>query len=315
VIWDSLSAVPSIAILGPGGVGGFLAGALARAGEDVLIVARESTAELITRDGLEIRSVRLGDFHAAPAAAPALSNSIEILLVAVKATGLDDALKRVEAPPRLVVPLLNGLDHMEILRRRFDPSTVAAGSIRIESDRPTPGEIVQTSPFLRVDLAADDARLLGPLEALAVVLERAQVPAEIGPSEAQILWGKLVRLNALALTTSAYDQPVGVIRTEYRGTLEACIREAAAVANADGATIEASSPLAELDDAHAELGSSMQRDITAGREPELDAIAGSVLRAAARHDIACPTISRLAAAVAERAGVPPPTAAARSSAG
>jgi 2-dehydropantoate 2-reductase len=298
--------VATIAILGPGGVGGFLAGALARAGEDVVVVAREPTAEAIARAGLEVQSVRLGEFHATPAATPLLSNSIKILIVAVKATALRAALERVQAPPRLVVPLLNGLDHMDVLRRRFDSGTVAAGAIRIESDRPAPGRIVQTSPFLRVDLAADDPRLHGRLEQLAVMLERAEVPAELGSSEAQILWAKLVRLNALALTTSAYDVPVGVIRTEHRGTLEACIREGAAVANADGATIDPDGPLQELDDAHAELGSSMQRDIAGGREPELDAIAGSVLRAAARHGLQCPTIARLAGEVATRAGIAAP---------
>jgi len=143
---------------------------------------------------------------------------------------------------------------------------------------------------------------------LAGVLERADVPAALGPSEAQILWTKLVRLNALALTTSATGRRLGFIRTdpEWRAALEACIAEAAAVANADGARIDPAAPLAELDDAHAELGSSMQRDIAAGREPELDAIAGSVLRAAARHGLACPTIARLARVVAGRAGIEPP---------
>src|SRR5207253_4637481 len=126
-------------------------------------------------------------------------------LVSTKATTLEHALERVDSAPRLVVPLLNGLDHMQLLRGRFDPDSVAAGAIRIEADRPAPGRIMQTSPFLRVDLASDDAALHGPLHDLVGTLERAGVPAEIGPSEAQILWAKLVRLNALALTTSVYD--------------------------------------------------------------------------------------------------------------
>jgi 2-dehydropantoate 2-reductase len=50
----------------------------------------------------------------------------------------------------------------------------------------------------------------------------------------------------------------------------------------------------------------MQRDIAAGRAPELDAIPGAVLRAAARHGIECPTIERLVATITERAGVPAP---------
>ena len=292
----------TIAILGPGGVGGFLAGALARAGEDVLVVAREPTAELIEREGLQVRSVRLGDFRARPHAVSQLTKPA-VLLVATKATTMHAALRRIEAPPRLVVPFLNGLDHMAALRERFDPDVVAAGAIRIEADRPAHGEVVQTSPFLRVDLATDHPGLRQQLLELATTLNRAEVPAELGLSEAQILWGKLVRLNALALTTSAYDEPVGVIRSEHRDELLACISEAAAVANADGATIDPVDPVKELDDAHAELGSSMQRDIAAGREPELDAIAGSILRAAARHGLECPTVARLAAQVATRAGI------------
>jgi 2-dehydropantoate 2-reductase len=296
----------SVAVLGPGGVGGFLAGALARAGQEVIVVARKPTAELIASQGLEVRSVRLGDFTAHPPTAPKLERNVDALIVATKATTLDEALERIDAVPPLIVPLLNGLDHMATLRERFSPERVAAGAIRIEADRLRPGLILQTSPFLRVDLAADDPALHGDLRQLARTLESVCVPAELGASEAQILWSKLVRLNSLALTTSTYDLPVGVIRAQHRATLEACMGEAAAVANADGARIDPARPMRELDDAHAELGSSMQRDIAAGREPELDAIAGSVLRAAARHGLECPTIARLAIQVAERAGIAAP---------
>jgi 2-dehydropantoate 2-reductase len=237
-----------------------------------------------------------------------LRTQTEVLLVATKAVGLDSALDRVDVTPELVVPLLNGVDHMDLLRGRFGSDRVAAGTIRIESDRPEVGRILQTSPFLRVDLASDRPAPAERLAPLAETLESAGVPAEVCESEAQILWSKLVRLNALALTTSAIDRPVGFIRSdpEWREALRGCIEEAATVAGADGAEIDASARLAELDEAHPELGSSMQRDIAAGREPELDAIAGSVLRAAQRHGIDCPTITRLTMQVAARAGIAPP---------
>jgi 2-dehydropantoate 2-reductase len=298
----------TIAVLGPGGVGGFLAAALARAGDQVVVVAREPTVEVIANGGIAVRSVRLGDFVAHPESTAALRTPVDYLLVTTKATGLDAALTRIRTDPALVLPLLNGIDHMPRLRERFGAGSVAAGAIRIESDRPAPGRVVHTSPFLRVDMAADDPRLHGALERLGATLEAAGVPFRIGPSEAQILWLKLVRLSALACTTSAADRPIGFIRSDpaWRATLVACIAEAAAVANADGAEIEPAGPLGELDDAHAELGSSMQRDIAAGREPELDAIAGAVLRAAARHGLECPTLERLSVQVAQRAGIPAP---------
>ncbi|HWF51035.1 MAG TPA: ketopantoate reductase family protein [Solirubrobacteraceae bacterium] len=297
----------TIAVLGPGGVGGFVAAALARAEDDVVVVARESTAQVIARDGIEVRSVRLGDFTARPAAVASLEEPPEVLIVATKAGGLRESLARVAAPAGLVVPLLNGLGHMELLREHFGPGRVAAGTIRIEADRPSPGVVVHTSPFLRIDLAADDPELHPALERLAARLRAAEIPVHIGPSEAQIMWSKLVRLNALACTTSATDRQIGFIRSdpEWRAALVACLEEAAAVANADGARIDPADALGELDDAHAELGSSMQRDIAAGREPELEAIPGSVLRAGARHGLASPTIERLFTAIAERAGVRP----------
>jgi 2-dehydropantoate 2-reductase len=86
------------------------------------------------------------------------------------------------------------------------------------------------------------------------------------------------------------------------------VREGAAVASAEGASVDPADTMAELDDAHGELRTSMQRDIAAGREPELDAIPGSVLRAAARHGLACPEIERLVQIAARRAGVPAPVA-------
>jgi 2-dehydropantoate 2-reductase len=300
--------VASVAILGPGGVGAFVAAALSRAGEQVVVVAREATARRLATHGIEVESARLGRFTARPNVTAVLRDPTSMLLVATKATTLAAALDRIAVQPQLTVPLLNGLEHMQGLRERFGAQRVAAGVIRVESDSPQPGWVLQTSPFLRVDLAADDPRVRSSLEQLAQMLERAGIPARVDGSEAHVLWSKLVRLVALACTTSASDRTIGFIRSdpEWRAMLEACIEEAAAVANAEGGEVEPSAVVAELHDAHASLGSSMQRDIAAGRVPELDAIAGAVLRAGRRHEIDCRTIARLSVEIAERARIPPP---------
>jgi 2-dehydropantoate 2-reductase len=297
------------AILGPGGVGGLLGAALDGAGEQVVIVARESTAAMIGASGLRVSSVSLGELVARPRAAVALEEPVAALIVATKADGLRAALDRIRVAPRLVLPLLNGLDHLAVLRERFAPESVVAGAIRVEADRPQPGVIVHTSRFLRVDMASRERSMRAPMQALAEMLSAAGVPAHVLDSEAQVMWSKLVRLNALACTTSAYDKLLGEIRgtPELRRDLEAAIAEACAVGRAEGATdVEPATAIAELARAHDTLGSSMQRDIAAGRAPELDAIPGAVLRAAARHDLRCPTIERLVAMIATRAGIPAP---------
>ncbi|HYM55134.1 MAG TPA: 2-dehydropantoate 2-reductase [Solirubrobacteraceae bacterium] len=294
-----------IAVLGPGGVGGLLAGALQRAGSDVLVVARDSTAAVIAERGLRVDSVTLGELVARPRAVERLREPVDALIVATKASGLEEALQRIETYPKLVLPLLNGLDHLAALRERFPPGSVLAGSIRVEADRPEPGVVVHTSPFLLVQMAGGDPALASAMQELARTLSDAGVPAQVLDSEAQVMWSKLVRLNALACTTSAYDKLLGEIRSTpaLRADLVGAIEEACAVARAEGADdVDPARAVGELDRAHDTLGSSMQRDIAAGREPELDAIPGSVLRAAARHGIGCPTIERLVALIEARVG-------------
>jgi 2-dehydropantoate 2-reductase len=300
------------AVLGPGGVGGLLAGALWRAGSDVTVIARPHTAQLINEQGLSLRSVRLGEFLARPTARASAVETPDVLIVATKAVGLEEALARVErmGDPELVLPLLNGLDHLAVLRRRFTPGNVLAGAIRVESDRSEPGVIVHSSPFLLIDMAARDPSRGAALQALGDELERVGFPVRLGypitdRSEAEVMWSKLVRLNALACTTSAHDKLLGEIRStpRLRAELVGAIEEACAVAQAEGASeIGPERAVEELERAHATLGSSMQRDIAAGREPELDAIPGAVLRAAARNGLSCPTIEALVGMIRARIG-------------
>ena len=296
------------AVLGAGGVGGFVAAALTRSGAEVVVVARPQTAAALDEtDGFRVSSRALGDvFTARPRVATELRDPVDVLFVATKATGLADALARVQATPALVVPLLNGLEHLDVLRARFGAERVAAAVIRIESDRPSAGVIVQTSPGVRVDVAPP-GEASGPSAPSAVdvagqLLRAAGIEVRTGDSPARVMWSKLARLCALALTTSASDRPIGYVRSDprWRSALEGAVTETVAVANAEGAGLAADDTLAELDAAHADLGSSMQRDLAAGRPTELDAIAGAVLRAGRRHGLRCPTVQWLAERVALR---------------
>lgn len=291
-----------VAVLGPGGVGGLVAAALAHAGEEVVVVAREATAEVIAREGIEVSSVRLGHFRASPHATARLDQDVDVLIVATKATALAEALERVQGEPALVVPLLNGIEHLDALRVRFGAERVVAAVIRVDSQRPAAGRVVHTSQYLRIDLSDERSGQREQIARLAAALERAGIPVRVGGSGAEVMWSKLVRLNALALTTSAFDATIGEIRADpgRRATLEAAVSETAAVAAADGAAIDPAATLAELEQAHPELTSSMHRDIADGRAPELDAIAGAVLRAARRHGMSCRTVSELADQVARR---------------
>ena len=160
------ASVGRFAVLGPGGVGGLLAALLARGGASVTCLAGPSTTQAIATSGIRVESARFGDFVAPVTAAERLSEPVDVCLVTVKATQLVGALDRL--PPdvvgsALIVPLLNGVEHVELLRQHYPDATVVAATIRVESSRTAPGVIRHDSPFVNVELAVDGSA--GPLSA------------------------------------------------------------------------------------------------------------------------------------------------------
>ena len=148
-----------VAVLGPGGVGGLLAGLLARRGDQVTCLAPPATAAHLAEHGLELRSPALGDARVRVEAASRLEHPVDVLFVTVKAAQLETAAEAVPAGTLgdgLVVPFLNGIDHLAWLRERYPPDQVVAGTIRVESTRVGPGVIEHASPFAVVELARLD---------------------------------------------------------------------------------------------------------------------------------------------------------------
>ena len=172
--------VAYVSVLGPGGVGGFLAGALARTGQEVTVIARPETAAHIREHGLEVQSVRLGSFTARPAAVESLERPTEVLLVATKATGLRDALERIRIDPELVVPLLNGVDHIAVNR---DPKARLLQRLKF---------IVKQHPSLaaikrRLQNRAKIADLRSEIASVRAASLRRNLPDGLTPREAEVL--------------------------------------------------------------------------------------------------------------------------------
>ena len=291
-----------VAVLGPGGVGGLLAGLLARAGAQVVCLARADTAAVLRSRGLSVRSRVFGEFTATVDATELLESPVDLCLVTVKATHLDEALERLPADVlggAPLVPMLNGVEHVSLLRDRYPSAAVLAASIRVETSRPAPGEVLHESPFADVVLASSPGQLV--VDTVARVLRPTGVGLEVDGDETQVLWSKLAFLAPLALLTSHAQAPAGVVRERRRPDLEAVVREVAQVARAEGADTDPSRVLAFFDQVPAAMQSSMQRDAAAGRPLEIEAIGGAVLRAASRHRVPVPVTERLVEELRARA--------------
>jgi 2-dehydropantoate 2-reductase len=280
-----------VAVLGPGGVGGLLATLLAQQGHAVTCLARRETAEHIDRHGLRLSSDRYGEVAARARGAERLDGPVDVCLVTTKATQLETALDRV--PPgvlgdAVLVPFLNGIEHMDLLHRRYPAARTVAGAIRVVASRPAPGQFRHEGSLAAVQL--------GPgAEGLGDALVRAGLDVTARPDEAGLLWDKLCFLAPVALLTTTLMAPLGAVREQRGEEFEAVVREVAAVARADGADADADATLAFVQTVPAEMRSSMQRDAEAGQPTELEAIGGAVLRAAARHGIAVPVTKRIVA--------------------
>jgi 2-dehydropantoate 2-reductase len=276
------------AVLGAGGVGGLVGGALAKDGQPVTLLVRPGRRDHYP-ERLSVESDTLGTFEALAQVADRLDGQFDVVWITVKATALEAALRAV-APEKLgdgvVVPLLNGVDHVEQLRDRYGPERVLPGTIRVEAEQMGPGRIRHLSAFADVQVAPSPATR-ARAEALCEELRTAGLTCEVRDDGVAMLWSKLCFLAPFALATTASGGSLGVVRSDeqWRARLEECVNDACAVAVAEGAKVAPEPILAALEGAPDHFRSSMQKDVAAGRPPELDAIAGPILRGGKEHGI------------------------------
>lgn len=279
-------------------MGGLMGASLARSGAPVTMVVRAAALENYPKE-LQLESP-FGNVTV-PVAVNADVPPVDVLWLAVKATQLDGSLRAIKNPDtvKAIVPLLNGIDHLALLRSRYGPERVIPATIAVESERVAPGHIVHRSSFARLNVSSAGQSLLMPtLEEL----QKIGLECRFVEHEPTLMWSKLVFLAPFALTTTASDKGTAEILADphWRELGMACIREACAVAVAEGAQLNADAVIAGLAKMPGNMRSSMQKDVEQGNVPELDAIAGPILRGAERHGIKIPAIKTLIAAVEAR---------------
>lgn len=292
------------AILGPGGVGGLVGACLAKTGAPVTLVVRQESLAPYPHQ-LRLESP-FGNFMVPIERAAHQVPPVDVLWITVKTTQLEAALGAISpaALPEMIVPLENGIDHVNLLRSHFGESRIFPATIAGETERVAPGHIVHRSPFVRLNVIA---RARSRLETTLHQLEHIGFNCQFIADEATLLWSKLVFLAPLALTTSAAGAPKGAIvsNPHWREQLESSLREACAVAAAEDAKVDPDAELARILKLPDAIRSSMQKDVESGKTPELDAIGGPILRGGARHGIPVPATRSLVSAVERKAGLRP----------
>ena len=289
------------AILGAGGVGGLIGVALAHAGESVTLILRPETLKNYPAE-LSLESP-LGSFSVPVERAATVAAPYDVLWIAVKAPQLDAALRSVTVAPEqlgAVVPLLNGMDHVPVLRARFGHDRVVPATIGVEAERAAPGKIIHRGMAIRMGIASlGESRLASTAEEF----RKFGFTVQFVPDEMKVLWTKLSFLAPFALTTTAGALTIGEVNSDpvWRKRLEGVIREVAAVGTASGTPLDAAAILPFFDKTPQGGRSSMQKDVAAGNPPELDGIAGPILRRAEEHGIDVPVTRELVAMIRGKA--------------
>ena len=237
----------------------------------------------------------LGSFSVPVGRASSVEAPCEVLWITVKATQLEPALRSVTVAPDqigAVVPLLNGMDHIAVLRARFGYDRVVPASIGVEAERVAPGKIIHRGMAVRLAFASIGEGRLAP--AVEEFKEFGFI-CQFVDDEMKILWTKLSFLAPFALTTTAAGMTIGEVNSDpvWRKRLEAAAREVASVGTANGTPLDASATIAFFDKTPPGGRSSMQKDVAAGNPPELDGIAGPILRQAEERGIDVPVTREL----------------------
>ncbi len=278
------------AILGAGAIGGLMGTVLASLGEDVTMIVRPD--KLADYPGTLTLERPSGTITAPARAVGRLTEPVDILWIATKTYHLEPALEAVQTVPDTVIPLLNGIDHVAVLRSRYGHDRVVPATIAVEAERLAPGRFLQRSPFVRFNLGAGAEQLLGPM---VTRLTNLGFTCQLILNEQTLLWGKLCFLAPFALVTSASGKNKGEIYADpaWKAKLNSAAAEACAVAKADGAEINIAKLLETFDGLLPPMRSSMAKDVAAGRRLELDAIGGPIVRGGKRFGIAVPTTIEL----------------------
>lgn len=274
----------AIAIVGPGAVGGVIAGWLTqRGGHELTLCARRKTGELTV--GLLSGPVRLEPDLLTD---PAQGRPVDWVLVTTKAydaAGAAAWFPQLVGPDTVVAILQNGVEHRERFAPYLAAEKILPVMVDIPAERPDPGRIVQRGPGKMIVPAGDAGTRFGALfsgTALAVGTTADFTSA---------VWRKLC-LNAPGALNALLLKPTGVFRDEAIGRLAlAMMREALAVGRAEGAVLEDSLPetlLAAFRSAPPDGINSLHADRAAGRPMEIDARNGAIVRYGRRHGIPTP---------------------------
>jgi 2-dehydropantoate 2-reductase len=281
-------------ILGAGGTGGYFGGRLAASGADVTFLVRPKRQEQLAGEGLRVRSP-LGDLDipVKTILAEELEPKYDLVLLSCKAYDLDSAMNAI-APAMnghcAIIPVLNGLAHLDRLDERFGRDNILGGACMIDATLDKDGIVQHMGQLQRIVFGERDGKKSERSESFASALAKISIEHELSDNIMLVMWEKISFLSALAATACLFRGNVGEIVSAPggRNAIERTLDTNIEIAKREGYNPRDSvmGPARErLTDPTGTWTASMQRDIEAGKPVEADHIVGFMLELARKHKL------------------------------
>lgn len=287
-------------VVGAGSTGGYFGGRLIEAGRDVTFLVRPKRAAQIQAKGLSIASPH-GDATLTPhiVTADALSAPYDAVLLTVKGYQLETVLEDIApaiGPQTMILPVLNGMQHMDVLAKRFTPHNVVGCALKVATVLEDDGRIIQLAPMQDLAYGELDGSDTARMQSLDAFMQGAKINARRSNAIHREMWEKWILLAAVGAMTCLMRGPIGEIEACPGGAdfNVALLNEVVAVVRAVGvppsdAFLEAARQ--QVTAKGSPFATSMYRDVLRGRPVEVENILGDLLRRAIDAGIAVPLIS------------------------
>lgn len=287
----------NIAIVGAGGVGGYIGAKLTQNFYDVTMIARGKHYEAIKRDGLKIIDYK-DEFSVSPKIVKEASNEIfDVVFITTKSYDFEEACKSVENcidENTLIIPLSNGVDHKKELQNYLDKGIFCDGTIYIISHIEKPGVINRSSYTFYLLYGSDikDERLL----VLREILNQSGLRTNYTNYIEQECWKKYLFISAMGTLTSYFKKPMGYVVGEELETFIDVLIEIKKVANKKGIDLEnkdIEKCVKQANHAPYESKTSMQLDFENGKNTELESLCGYIVSEALKYEIEVPVMKKI----------------------
>ncbi|SEU05765.1 ketopantoate reductase family protein [Pseudomonas graminis] len=275
-----------ILMVGAGAIGGYFGGRLLDAGRDVTFLVREGRAQELERDGLIVRSP-LGNIEYPPppqVMAAMLDTPFDLIVLSCKAYDLDSAMESFApavGPETLILPLLNGMAHLDRLAERFSPANVLGGQCLISLDRDASGAILHLNDTNQLSFGERDGGLTPRIHKVAEVLGNAGFDALPSDQITQEMWEKWCFIATGAGVTGSMRASIGdVVASGGEGLILKLLDECAQVAGHAGYPLRSEVRQrfeTMLTAPGSKMTASMLRDIERGAPIEVQHVFGEMI--------------------------------------